>query len=385
MRVLLVNYEYPPLGGGGGILTQSLVRHLARRADVVVLTSGTGGLPRQSEESGARIVRVPVLGRSERERSSSISLATFVPAAGLFGPRGLGGWSPDIVHAFFAIPSGLTGALVARRHRVPFILTLIGADVHDPSRRFSPDRFRPLGAIVRRVARAASAITAISTDVADRGQALTGRGNIEVIPCGIEPRELPEPSRAALGWAADDFVIVTTARLVARKAIDRLILAMDALSPNARLEIIGDGPELVALQQLASGIDRRIEFAGSLDDRQRDARLASADVYCQPSLHEGFGIAILEAMGYGLPAVVTDAGGPRDFVVDGENGFLVRPGDEHALASRLNDLAGDAVRRSRLAEAAREQAIRLSAESMTNAYAAVYESARRTPSGRTRP
>jgi glycosyltransferase involved in cell wall biosynthesis len=374
MRILLVNYEYPPLGGGGGILTQSLARNLARIAEVVVLASGTKDLPRETISDGVRVVRVRVVGRTRRQQASPVSLAAFVPSARIAGRRRLGAWSPDVVHTFFAIPSGPAGAAASRHYRAPHVLTVIGADIHDPSRRFSPDGFAPLRAIVRNVVRGATAVAAISADVAGRTQALTGRSGMKVIPCGVDPRPLPAPSRAALGWEPDEFVIVTTARLVPRKAVHRLITAMVSLPPRCRLEIIGDGPQRETLEALARTTGRRIVFAGDIDDTARDLRLMSADAFCQPSLHEGFGIAILEAMGCGIPVVATDSGGPRDFVSDGVNGFLVPPADASVFAARLGELAGDPARRARMGKAAASTAGKLTAAAMTDKYLQLYAS-----------
>src|SRR5207302_775539 len=349
MHVLLVDYEYPPLGGGGAILTQTLARELCPRVCVTVLTSGAAAAPAVTDEDGVRVVRVPVAGRRERQKASMLSLLSFVPSARTRGFDLLD--KPDVVHTFFAIPSGPAGRAAAKRFGVPHVLTLIGADVHDPSRRFSPDRFAPLGFLVSRVTRSAEAVTAISRDIAERGLALTGRGDITVVPCGIADRSLPPPSRQELGWPDDEVVIVTTARLVARKAIDRLIRAVTRIPGSVRLEVIGDGPERASLEALAGQTGARVTFAGEVDDHGRDLRLASADVFCQPSLHEGFGIAILEAMSCGVPVVATNSGGPRDFVVDGVNGFLVEDDDE--LLRRLSELAADAAARARIGAAAR--------------------------------
>ncbi len=330
-------------------------------------------MPVDAIEDGVRVVRVPVVGRSEKQRASPISLATFPPSARIRGFPLLKGFRPDVVHTFFAIPSGPAGMYAARYYRVPHVLTVIGADVHDPSRRFSPDRFAPLRAVTRRIIRSADAVVAISSDIASRADALSGRGDIEVIGCGVEPRPMPERDRAALGWSEDDFVVVTTARLVPRKAIDVLIEAMRAAPAHARLEVVGDGPERARLEVLAKQTGRRITFAGDIDDGARDLRLASADVFCQPSMHEGFGIAIVEAMAFGLPVIATDSGGPRDFVRTGENGFLVQPGAVGELGRRLAELASSADLRRRLGANAKRDSEGLSSEAMTASYRRVYE------------
>jgi phosphatidylinositol alpha 1,6-mannosyltransferase len=152
---------------------------------------------------------------------------------------------------------------------------------------------------------------------------------------------------------------------------------MASLPAGCRLEVIGDGPERAALEELARGTGRRIVFAGDVDDHARDVRLMSADVFCQPSLHEGFGIAIVEAMACGRCVVATDSGGPRDFVTDGVDGFLVKPGDVASLADALRDLATDSSRVERMGAAARSTSMGLTAAAMTDSYVRIYESARR--------
>jgi glycosyltransferase involved in cell wall biosynthesis len=373
MRLLIVNYEYPPLGGGAAVLTRTLVRTVAQRHDVVVLTSGTDRSVRETLEDGARIVRVPVAGRRALEHSSPLSLASFPPAARVAGFRRLGGWRPDIVHTFFAIPSGPVGTSAARHWHAPHVLTLIGADIHDPSRRFSPDRFRPLGAVVRRTARRADRVTAISTDIARRGASLTGRGDIAVVPCAFDEPAPGSPARERLGWGEDEVVVVSVGRLVARKGFDVLVRAAARLGRNVRIEIIGNGPQRADLQRLIDATGVRVRLAGSVTNDERDTLLRSADVYCQPSLHEGFGIAILEAMSLRLPVVATDAGGPPDFIVDGESGFLVPPANEVALADRLRQLAADASLRARIASAASVRAKQFGAGPMAEAYTRIYE------------
>lgn len=375
VRILIVNYEYPPLGGGGGVLSRMLVAELGRAHDVVVLTSRGLDLPRESFDDGARVIRAPVPGRSDPNKASMASLLAFPVAARRAAARSLGRWRPDVVHTFFAVPSGPAGAALARRRRAPHVLTVIGADIYDPTRRLSPDRFRPLGATVGRVVRGAEAVAAISSDIASRATALTGREGIAVIPCAAEETPLPRPDRTALGWGRSEVVVVSTARLVARKGYDVLIRAAALAPENVRLVIVGDGPQRAALETLAAETGRRVELTGSLSAAERDLRLVSADAFALASHHEGFGIAILEAMRAGIPVVATDAGGPPDFVGDG--GFLVPPGDDAELADRLTRLAKDPALRERMGAAARARAADFTPPRMATRYLSLYDEARR--------
>jgi glycosyltransferase involved in cell wall biosynthesis len=375
LRIVVVNYEYPPLGGGGGVLTRTLVASLARSHEVTVVTSRAPGLPAESFDDGAHILRVPVLGRRRLEKASLASLLTFVPAArraSWVAERG----GVDVVHSFFAVPSGPAGAALAGRAGSPHLLTLIGADVHDPSRRISPENFPPLRNTVRRVVRSADGVTAISRDVAGRAARLTGRADIEVVHCAVGARALPAPDRRSLGWGRDEVVVLTVARLVPRKGLDSLVRAVGRAGAPLRLEVVGDGPERGALEAAAADAGARVAFAGAQDAAGVALRLASADAFALVSLHEGFGLVYLEAMLAGLPVVAGDTGGQTDFLRDGVNALLVPPGDESAIAGALRRLAGDRRLRANFAEAGRRTAAGYTPERMTSEYLEAYERAR---------
>ena len=377
MRILLVNYEYPPLGGGGGVLTHTLAVELAKRHSVTVLTTRGAGLPAESFDQGVHVVRVSVLGRRDLERASMASLLTFVPAARRDGAKLVGGAQFDVVHSFFAVPSGAVGAALARRATAPHVLTVIGADIFDPSR-VSPDRFPPLGAAVRRVVRGADGVTAISRDIARRAEQLTGRAGITVIPCAVEAPGLPARDRTSLGWADGDVVVLTIARLVARKGLETLVRAVGRAGRPLRLEVVGDGPERPRLEALAlAEAPGRVAFAGALDGSEKARRLASADVFALVSAHEGFGLVYLEAMLAGLPVLAGTVGGQTDLLDDERNALLVPPGDADAAEAALRRLADDARLRARLAEAARTTAAAYTPERMAADYLDAYARAAR--------
>jgi glycosyltransferase involved in cell wall biosynthesis len=363
VRILVVNYEYPPLGGGGGMLTQTLVTELAADHDVTVITSRGPGTLSDSYEAGARILRVPVLGRSELPRASLPSLVSFGPAARRAGARLLSGRRFDVVHAFFAVPSGPAGAALARRARAPFVLTLVGADVYDPTRSISPERFAPLRRVVRRVVEAAACVTAISTDIASRAEAITARSGIEVIPCGIPQVPLPQRRRPAGG----EVIFLTIARLVRRKALDAVVRSVPE---GAHVVVIGDGPERRALEGAA--LPGRVTFTGPLGDPDKTRHLVNADAFVLASLHEGFGLVYLEAMRAGLPVIAGTTGGQTDFLRDGENALLVGAGDAAGIHDAMRRLASDDALRARLGAAGRTTAARFTARSMAQAYEAVY-------------
>ena len=377
MRILLVNYEYPPLGGGGGVAMQSLAEGLAQRHEVVVLTSGTGSLPPMEERGGVRIVRLGVPLRRKLTVASLTSMFGFASASCGRALRALDGFRPELVNTWFAIPSGLLGGRLARRLGCPEVLTIIGGDIYDPSRRLSPHRWWVLRRMVRGVIRRANRVCAISSDVRDRAGQYYGAtvADIPVIPLGFaEPSFTPAP-RERLGLPGEAFVVTSVGRLVARKASDRLIAAVaEARDSRLLLCFIGDGPCRPELERLAAelGVAERVRFVGRVDDERKHQLLAASDAFALASLHEGFGLVYLEAMRCGLPVVSNLDGGQRDFLQDGVNARIVADNAPAGYARAFAELSGDAALRERLSAGARETASRATVETMVEAYEALF-------------
>jgi len=135
--------------------------------------------------------------------------------------------------------------------------------------------------------------------------------------------------------------ILCVARQYPRKHIADLLRALPIIRqtiPQARAVVVGDGPEHSALRRLADELKlgSSVQLLGSLPDDEQVARLyRQADVFCLPSVQEGFGIVFLEALASGLPIVATNAAAIPEVVPHGQAGLLVRPGDSAALAAAL--------------------------------------------------
>ena len=162
----------------------------------------------------------------------------------------------------------------------------------------------------------------------------------------LTPREYVPAPAVTVGVAA---------RLAPVKGIEYLIEAVKRLD-NVHLVIAGDGPEKSRLENLAQHetLLGRVTFPGWVDDIGRT--MSKWDIYAQPSVAEGLGIAALEAMSLGIPVVASDVGGLREIVVSGETGFLVPPRDVTQLAAHLKKLACNTELRLEMGEAARVRA-----------------------------
>ena len=150
--------------------------------------------------------------------------------------------------------------------------------------------------------------------------------------------------------------LLAVGRLSRVKGFDLLLRAFEVSGLNGtgvRLTILGEGPERASLESLAGelGIAEAVSLPGIVQDPER--WMAQCALFVLPSRYEGFPNALLEAMAMGCAVVAADCpSGPRELVLDGENGLLVPPENVEALAAALKALMGDAGLRQRLGERA---------------------------------
>lgn len=381
MKILLVNYEYPPLGGGGGIAMMEIAEELGKTHTVHVLTSGAPGLETTSRHPSADLTihRVPVARRNTRATASFLSMLGFLPSGIRSGRSLLENERFDLINTWFAIPSGITGGWIARKQRVPHVLTVIGGDIYDPSKWYSPHRFPVAGAAVRWALRRADTHVAISSDIADRTRQYFGfDGKIEVIPLGIREPQYSPADRSALGLDPDKQYVVTVGRLVRRKDYPTLLRALGALRrDDVELLMIGDGPEQGNLQKLAAdlGLEKRVRFLGFVSNEEKYRYLAASDLFVLASLHEGFGVVYLEAMFCGLPIIAADRGGQTDILENGDTGSLVPVGDVTRMTEALGHWLGRPEAAAQAGERNRTRARQYTIARVAERYERVFERA----------
>src|SRR5688500_16440383 len=115
MNVLMLNYEYPPLGGGGGVFNQQLAEELSQQNQITLITSRFGAQPSYEIQRGVEIFRVPVLLRRNPNSATLLSMFSFFPTSLRTGYRLLHTRPFDLIHSMFAIPSAPSGFLLAKR------------------------------------------------------------------------------------------------------------------------------------------------------------------------------------------------------------------------------------------------------------------------------
>jgi teichuronic acid biosynthesis glycosyltransferase TuaC len=247
----------------------------------------------------------------------------------------------DLVHAHYAVPAG--DAVRRAALDVPLVVSVHGGDV--------------LGAHAEAPAVSATFAHArlVLANSAGTARRCYDRGArvVQVVHLGADPPATPAPPPATP-------TLVTVANLIERKRIADVIQAVALLAgewPHLRHVIVGDGPERAALEALATalGVADRVVFLGRLapDDAVATARRAS--LFVLPSTDEAFGVAYVEAMAAGVPAIgCRGEDGPEEIAAAGGGIELVAPRDPSGLASAVNALLSDSARSDRLRASARE-------------------------------
>ncbi len=343
-RILIFSLAYYPMEGGAEIAVKEITNRIGDiEFDMVTL---------RFDDSHAEKEKV---GNVNVYRISASKL-TFPVEAALFGRKLHKERKYDAIWSIMAARAG--GAALFFKYAFPevkFILTLQEGDPIEYMKRRSLYWINPF---FSKIFTNANIIQAISNYLADYASIMGYKGEVEVIPNGVdalkyEPQTTDDKRmklRESLGLKADDLIIITTSRLVKKNAVDDIIVSLKFLPDNTKLLILGIGPLERGLKALTVDLDleSRVRFLGHIDSDQIPEYLHFSDIFIRPSIAEGFGNSFIEAMAAGLPVIATPVGGIVDFLRDGETGLFCQVKDPENIARQVTKLVGDPALQERL-------------------------------------
>src|SRR5690606_8693815 len=257
----------------------------------------------------------------------------------------------SVLNAHWIVPGGLIGLVVRALTRVPVVVTVHGADAYTM-------RGRAGRWLKAQVLRRAAAVLPVSRDIART----LGLGDVPVLRMGVDTAAI----RAAVGERAPrEGLLVYIGRLADKKGGDVLVDAV-ARSEGVRLDVLRDGPELAALQEVpaAAGAADRVRSRGRVPKSEVLAALARAQVVVIPSRvgadgdMEGTPVVLCEAMAAGVPVIASRVGGLAECIHDGVDGILVEPDDADGLAAAIDKAVSGGIDLDALGRAAAEEARR---------------------------
>jgi glycosyltransferase involved in cell wall biosynthesis len=395
MRVLLLNYEYPPCGSGAGLATEALAEGLASRGVTVDVVTGGDHASRdprylwdgRAEDEGLLTVhRVP--SRRLAEHDAGIRGAVGYLASATPVVRGLlERASYDIVHFVFSLPTAAMLPLLDL-HGAPVIVSLRGSDVpgYDNDRRSVRQAHRLLHPLTRWIWHRADRVIVPSESLGRLAMRTDPRLRYSVVRGGVDLTQFRP--RVALRRIPDGVVrCLAVARLVERNGLDDLIDAVALLERGRyQLEIVGTGPHEPALRERVRrlGLEGQVRFIGWLDHTEVARRHRQADLFTLVPRVESYGNAFVEALASGLPIVGSNAGGIPELVEHSRHGLLVAPRHPRELAHAISYLAADPRLRAEIARRNRADAERAhSWDRMTTRHLTIYQGVQRRPSART--
>jgi glycosyltransferase involved in cell wall biosynthesis len=255
------------------------------------------------------------------------------------------------IHAVFSFPSS-SAARAAQRTKVPYIVRPLGALAPYGMQQRPGLKRLSLALIERPMLHAAAAIHCTSHQEAEEILALGVRAPIVIIPIGLPFSDSPAPrDQTWLRQRAPELdgrkVVLFLSRLDPKKGLELLLESFARLTvpkDSVALVVAGDGPaDYVARLKTAArdlGIERSIYWAGHLGESEKSRALHSADLFALPSQAENFGIAAVEALGAGLPVILSDQVGIHDAITRAGAGLVV-PRDVSALSPAIDRLLND--------------------------------------------
>ncbi len=381
MRVLFLNYEYPPLGGGAGNATEYLMREFAKdkTLEVDVVVSAVDN--RYSEESlggSVQLYRVPIGDKRKSLKSQSAKeLIVYAWRAWKLSKRLLKENRYDGVHAFFTVPCGAVAWRIRQFFKVPYIVSLRGSDVPGYSKKYDKLYFF-ITRFVRLIWSRSAAVVSNSEGLKKLALKTNDRQDIGVIYNGVDTGVfLPDKTQKQV----ETFTVLCASRLENRKGFRYVVEAMETLHvqyPQVRLVIAGgDGNAGEELRTMVAEkhLSDVVRFTGQYTREELVRLQQQSDVFVLPSFNEGMSNSLLEAMAGGLPVLMTPTGGAEELIQEGKNGYIIHFSDANDIAEKLKKLLLDRPLAEAMGKKSREVAEAMSWSAVAKEYGDLYKQA----------
>jgi len=335
MRILMLNHEFPPIGGGAGRATFNIAKELHKMGhEVDILTSAYKGYSHDEVIDGVQIYRV----QSKKKHILETDLIGILMYT-FFGMnrfrKVIKQKDYDLTHSFFSIPAGIISLFGKKVYGMPYVVSLRGSDV--PGYTFSHSLFKPL---IKLVWKNASRVVALSNGLKKLALNTYPNLNFDVVYNGVDINVF-KPLKNKNNKGGEKVKLICVSRLMKFKGIQHLLLALSQMKlKNVELLIVGTGNFENDLKKLSAklNLNKTVSFYGYCDNNKLPELYNDADIFVLPSLAEAFGLVFAEAMACGLPIIGTTAGGIPEVVRNGENGILVQPGNVNELKNALEEL-----------------------------------------------
>jgi glycosyltransferase involved in cell wall biosynthesis len=349
MRLLILNYEYPPLGGGAGRCAKYQAEGLAGLGhEVTVITTWFKGEKEIEENDRLLLIRLKSR-RKKAFRSNPLEMSSWAIKTFRYIRRNRLQQTTDLVLAHFSLPGGMVALPLNLFYRVPYIVVSHGQDIpwFSPGELFFYHLFFYLP--IRWVCSRASRITVLSQQRLNEVNRLTARkhhAKNQIIPNGCDIGFFTPPEGEK---GNDKLVMLFAGRLTKQKDPFTLLQAVHRLSSSGvpfSLEIVGDGPLRGRMESFTRNhhLRDRVSFSGWVSRNELREKYRSAHLLVITSRDEGQSLAMMEAMSSGLYLFTTPVSGSESLVHEGVNGEYIPFGEPQQISEQLKAFYNEKVR-----------------------------------------
>lgn len=369
IKILWLNYEFPPLGGGAGNATYYMFKEFSKYRDITIdlVTSSTGGFRIESFSSNIKIHYLNIGKKGNLHYQTNKDLLTYSFKAYIYAKKLIKKNNYNLVQAFFGIPCGFIAMLLG----IPYFVSLRGSDVP-----YYNSRFKFLDKIIfsrlsKHIWKNAEKVIALSNDLKLLAQKTSPSQSMEVIYNGVNIHEFkPENKKYE-----NEINILFVGRLIERKGLIYLLEAFKAISlqyENVSLNIVGDGPLRGKYEYfvIENGLENKVRFLGRVEHNEINTVYSKSDIFVLPSLNEALGNVTHEALASGLPIITTNTGA-SELIED--NGIIVDKKSSKAIEEALIKLINDKQKREYMSKCSRTIAESMSWEKTTLKYYELYK------------
>ena len=338
MKIMMLNYEFPPIGGGAGKAHLAILKQYAGKSNLQVDVLASAPKPGFAVQKLSDNVTIYTVGVHKKNLHywRKIEVVEWVARATPPYRRLLKENRYDLVHTFFGLPTGWLCYRTA--NCLPYIISLRGSDVPGGHARLQLE-YKLLGPLLKRIWTDASVLVACSDGLKNRALRFLPSANIDIIPNGIDLDKFhPAPSRELSG----ELKLLTVGRLSVTKRFEMLVEAVEILSKqgkNVRLTISGGGGMFDELENLIEQkkLTDIINLTGRIESEKMPDVYRQHDMFVSASMQEGMSNAMLEAIASGLPIITTRCEGVDELISD--NGIVVGKDSAETIAEAINNLA----------------------------------------------
>jgi len=374
MNILMLNYEFPPIGGGAGQAHLSILKKYAQDSELKVDVLTSAPMPGFFAESLADNVHIYKVGvhKKNLHHWHKMEVVEWLAKSRSYYRALLRDNHYDLVHAFFGFPTGWLCYRTAQR--MPYIISLRGSDVPGQHARLQLE-YRILAPLFRRIWKKAAALVACSEGLKARALRFLPSADVSVIPNGVELERFrpAQPAERKDGTLE----LLTVGRLSVTKRVEMLIDAVEMLHKaglKVHFTVAGGGGGGIKERLRQMVFDRNladvVKIAGRVDAEKMPDIYRKSDVFISASVQEGMSNAMLEAMASGLPIVTTRCEGVEELIAD--NGIVVEQPGAGAIAQVVRTLAQDGRLYDLMRAAARKQAEKFSWQNVADQYINLY-------------